>query len=67
MIGSKKYTLSNDALDLYNFVSSKIDKSKYPHLVNPCSEISLNAKGGYCTLASIAPFFCDSLDEVHRL
>jgi len=64
MIGSKKYTLSEEGLELYSKVSTIIDNSKYPYIINPCSEIVINAKGGYCLIGSLAPFHSNSLDEI---
>lgn len=67
MIGSDKYRLSTAGHKLYNAVVAKIDKSKYQYLVNPCAEQVLHARGGYCVLSSIVPFFCDTLNEVKQV
>lgn len=67
MVGSAKYQLSTGAAAYYDFTSSIVDKSKYPHIVNPCGEITLNAKGGYCVIGDIVPFFCNSLGEVKEV
>lgn len=64
MVGSEKYTLSSGGMSLYNAAAKKVDESKYPHLTNPCGEITLNAKGGYCVISDLVPFFCDTLEEV---
>ena len=64
MIGSKKYVLSEAAQDYYQVISNLIDGSKYTHLVNPCGEISLHGRGGYCLIGDLVPFFADSLLEV---
>jgi len=64
MIGSKKYVLSEEANNYYQTVSDLIDKTKYTHLTNPCGEISLHARGGYCLIGDLVPFFCDSFDEI---
>jgi hypothetical protein len=64
MIGSNKYQLSSDAQKMYNNVIEKIEQTKYKHITNPCGEISLHAKGGYCVLTSVVPFFCDSIKEI---
>ena len=63
MVGSGKYQLSSGGASLYDFTASIIDKAKYPHIVNPCGEITLNAKGGYCVIGDIVPFFCNSLGQ----
>jgi adenosylcobalamin-dependent ribonucleoside-triphosphate reductase len=35
----------------------------YQFIVNPCGEIALFLLGGYCVIADVAPFHCDTLDE----
>ena len=64
MIGSKKFQLSEGANKLYNAISKTIQDQKYKHIVNPCGEISLNMKGGYCVLGNVVPLFCDGLEDV---
>lgn len=36
MIGSKKFQLNDETVKYYNHVLDAVDKSKYPHIVNPC-------------------------------
>lgn len=64
MIGSKKFQLNDETIPYYENVLEMVSKSKYQHLVNPCGEISLNKKGGYCVIADLIPFFRDSRDEI---
>ncbi len=35
-------------------------------MVHNCGEIALIILGGYCTIADVVPFFCDSLDEAEE-
>lgn len=64
MVGSLKYQLSKGAQKLYDQTCITIDKSKYPQITNPCGEITLNAKGGYCVIGDLVPFFCDTFTQV---
>jgi hypothetical protein len=64
MIGSNKYKLSDAAHKMYDAAVKQIEQTKYTHITNPCGEITLHSKGGYCVLSSIVPFFCDTLKEV---
>lgn len=67
MIGSKKFQLSEGSLNLYKALSETIKNEKYQHIVNPCGEISLNVKGGYCLIGDIVPFFCKDLERVKEV
>lgn len=64
MIGSHKYQLSNDASQMYNDVLKKIDNALYQYLINPCGEIVIHARGGYCVLGDLVPFFSDTKSEI---
>lgn len=66
MIGSDKYTLSQEAQELFNYTKSIIDNSKYKHITNPCGEASLHSANGNCILSTMIPFFCNNFDEIYH-
>ncbi len=66
-IGSKKYQLTESARKYYDLLEYNVDKTEYPHIVNPCGEITLHNKGAYCIISDIVPYFCKSLDRVKEI
>lgn len=65
MLGSKKYQLSDGGHELYNETVNYINnKAKYQYLTNPCGEEVLHAKGAYCVIGSLAPYFSESLASI---
>jgi len=65
-LGSKKYQLSREAMDLYKDIIENTKKMPYSMIVNPCSEIPLAVWGGYCVIGDLAPFHAETLDEVKQ-
>jgi ribonucleoside-triphosphate reductase (formate) len=53
--GSSRYELT-EAKDLMVKLHAAARKVNYPTITNPCGEIGLHLTGGYCVLASVAPF-----------
>ncbi len=39
---------------------------RYPMIVNPCGEITLSLLGGYCVIADLVPYHCESIAEVEE-
>lgn len=66
MIGSSKYTLSQEAQELFNYTKSIIDNTKYKHISNPCGEATLHSANGNCILSTLVPFFCDNFDQIYN-
>ena len=67
MIGSDKYKLSKSGENYYNALMDHLKGIKYTHIVNPCGEISIHAKGGYCIISDLVPYFADTLDEAKEV
>jgi adenosylcobalamin-dependent ribonucleoside-triphosphate reductase len=63
-IGSQRYTIQ-DSTKLYLERLLKIAKGKtYYMIVNPCGEICLAIWGAFCTIADLAPYHAETLEEV---
>src|SRR5690606_38856512 len=64
-VGSARYEVTDDTR-LYLARLARIVRSKNnSYVVNPCGEIVLSVLGAFCVIADVAPFHCDTLDEVH--
>jgi len=62
-VGSAKYQIEDDTQILLSRLAKKAKRKKWHMIVNPCSEIVLNALGGFCVIADVVPFHADSLEE----
>ncbi len=65
-IGSKKYPPSEEAKNLLSKLAGVVVKMKYPHIVNPCGEVSLNVLNGYCVIADVVPYFAPTLNDAEE-
>lgn len=65
-VGSKKYQIREETEILMSRLAKRAKRKRYNMTVNPCSEISINILGAYCTIADIVPFFCETLDEAEE-
>lgn len=65
-VGNERYEVTKPGKRVLAAAAAAARKLKYPVIVNPCSEISLSVLGGYCTLASCAPYFADTLEQATR-
>lgn len=63
-LGSKKYRLNEEALDLYKEIIQQTRSMPYDKIVNPCSEIPLAIWGGFCVIGDLAPYHAESLSEI---
>lgn len=63
-VGSKKYQLREDTELMMMKLARKAKKKKYNMIVNPCGEIALNVLGGYCVIADVVPYHCDTMEDV---
>lgn len=62
-VGGPKYQpFEESELYLHRLVT-KAQKKKYFMIVNPCGEIPLSLLGGYCTIADVVPYHCDSVED----
>jgi adenosylcobalamin-dependent ribonucleoside-triphosphate reductase len=65
-VGSKKYQIREETEILMARLAKRAKRKKYNMIVNPCGEIALSVLGGYCVIADVVPFFCDTLDEAEE-
>lgn len=65
-VGSNKYQVREETELLLAKLARKAKKKKYNMIVNPCSEIALFVLGGYCVIADVVPFHCDTLDDAEE-
>jgi adenosylcobalamin-dependent ribonucleoside-triphosphate reductase len=65
-VGSKKYQIREETELLMNRLAKRAKRKKYNMIVNPCGEIALSVLGGYCTIADVVPFHCETLDEAEE-
>lgn len=63
IIGSKKYSLSEDTYLYINKLLKKALKKQNFMICNPCGEISIAVWGAFCTIADVVPFHADSIDD----
>jgi adenosylcobalamin-dependent ribonucleoside-triphosphate reductase len=65
-VGSNKYQIREETEILMSRLAKRAKRKKYNMIVNPCGEIALSVLGGYCVIADVVPFFCDTLDEAEE-
>lgn len=64
--GSSKYQIREETELMMSRLAKRAKRKKYNMIVNPCGEIALSVLGGYCVIADVVPFFCDTLDEAEE-
>lgn len=62
-IGSKRYQVDDDTNILLSKLAKKAKKKEFHTIVNPCGEIPLNILGGFCVIADVVPYHCETIDE----
>ena len=62
-VGSDRYQVDDETQLYLSRLAKKAKKKKLHTIVNPCSEISLNLLGAYCTIADAVPFHADTIEE----
>jgi adenosylcobalamin-dependent ribonucleoside-triphosphate reductase len=62
-VGSKKYAIREDTELMLTKIARKAKKKTYNMIVNPCGEIALNVMGGYCVIADVVPYHCETLED----
>jgi adenosylcobalamin-dependent ribonucleoside-triphosphate reductase len=65
-VGSKKYQINDDTQILMSKLSKRAKKKPYHTITNPCGEIALNVLGGFCVIADVVPYHCETLDEAEE-
>src|SRR5882757_1245213 len=64
--GSKKYHIREETELLMSRLAKRAKRKKYNMIVNPCGEVALSVLGGYCVIADVVPYFCETLDEAEE-
>jgi adenosylcobalamin-dependent ribonucleoside-triphosphate reductase len=62
--GNSRFQLDAASAEMGKEIVRRLNNMPYKMGINPCGEIALLATGGYCIIGDVAPFFCDSLDQV---
>ena len=65
-VESEKYKVEDETQILLSKLAKIAKKKKYHTIVNPCGEIPLNVLGGFCVIADVVPYHCDTLDEAEE-
>lgn len=65
-VGSNKYQLEEDTEVFIGRIAKRAKRKKYHTITNPCGEIALNVLGGYCTIADVVPYHCETLEEAEE-
>ena len=65
-VGSKKFQVREDTEIYLGRLAKRAKKKRFNMITNPCGEIALNVLGGYCVIADVVPFHCDTLEEAEE-
>lgn len=65
-VGSEKYQIYEDTQIMMSKLAKKAKRKKYHTITNPCGEIALNCLGGFCVIADVVPYHCETLDEAEE-
>lgn len=65
-VGSDRYTVKDDTRLMLQRIHKAVRGKKWTFIVNPCGEISLSVLGGFCVIADVVPYHCDSLAEAEQ-
>ena len=65
-VGSEKYQIYEDTQIMMAKLAKKAKRKKYHTITNPCGEVALNCLGGFCVIADVVPYHCDTLDEAEE-
>ncbi|GAF83187.1 unnamed protein product, partial [marine sediment metagenome] len=64
--GSQKYQIYEDTQIMMAKLAKKAKRKKYHTITNPCGEIALNCLGGFCVIADVVPYHCETLEEAEE-
>lgn len=62
-MGSDRYQVEDEACILLSKLAKRAKKKRYHMITNPCGEVTINLLGGYCIIADLVPYHCETLDE----
>lgn len=64
--GSRTFQVRDETEVMLARLARRALKMRHNMIVNPCGEIVLCVLGGFCVIADVVPFHCDSLEEVEE-
>lgn len=64
--GSNSYQVMPHTEGLMRALFKRFSDMPYHFIVNPCGEICLCILGGFCVIADVVPFHCDTLEETEE-
>jgi adenosylcobalamin-dependent ribonucleoside-triphosphate reductase len=64
--GSKKYQIEDETELFMRRVAKRVKHKPHNMIVNPCGEIALSVLGGFCVIADVVPFHCETLEEAEE-
>ena len=59
-VGSNKYQVEPEYKGLLGGIAKRVSTKEHKFIVNPCGEIVLNVLGGFCVIADVVPYHCES-------
>jgi adenosylcobalamin-dependent ribonucleoside-triphosphate reductase len=62
-VDSIRFHVEDDTNILLSKLAKRAKKKKYHTIVNPCGEIPLNVLGGFCVIADVVPYHCETIEE----
>ena len=65
-VGSDRYAVKDETRMMLQRIHKAVRGKKWTFIVNPCGEISLSVLGGFCVIADVVPYHCDSLAEADQ-
>lgn len=65
-VGSARFQIEDETQILLAKLAKRAKRKEYHTITNPCGEIALNVLGGFCVIADVVPFHCDTLDEAEE-
>jgi hypothetical protein len=62
-VGSKRYQVMDETRIFLSGIAKRDASKKYKMIVNPCGEITIVQRGGYCVIADNVPYHAETLHE----
>lgn len=65
-VGSKRYKVMDETHILLSGIAKRYANKPYKMIVNPCGEITLSLRGGYCVIGDVVPYHAESFEEAEE-
>jgi len=65
-VGSKRYKVMDETRILLSGLAKRYANKPYKMIVNPCGEITLSLRGGYCVISDVVPFHAESFEQAEE-